>query len=128
MNTAKRYIKNSLIHIHAKWPGPNDARCCPAARKTAVYPRQENPGIYKAGAATQHWRSWRKQETLSVEPVLLLDCFTGYAASQGRWEGNYKDGGNGITRCDGQTPGLCETAAGRRGNPWFYSTAPDCFV
>lgn len=82
MNTAKRYIKNSLIHIHAKWPGPNDACCCPAARKTAVYPRQENPGIYKADAAIQHWRGGGKQATLSVEPVLPLDCFTGYAASQ----------------------------------------------
>ncbi|WP_350282772.1 VCBS repeat-containing protein [Nitrosomonas sp.] len=30
-------VKNNLIHIHAVWPGPNDPRCCPTVKKTAVY-------------------------------------------------------------------------------------------
>lgn len=30
-------VKNGLIHIHALWPGPNDPRCCPTVKKTAVY-------------------------------------------------------------------------------------------
>ncbi len=30
-------IKNGLIHIHSIWPGPNNPRCCPMVKKTAVY-------------------------------------------------------------------------------------------
>jgi hypothetical protein len=35
-------VKDGFIHVHALWPGPNDPRCCPSVKKTAVYQWQGN--------------------------------------------------------------------------------------
>ena len=49
-------VKDGLIHVDAKWPAPNDPRCCPSLQKTTVYAWQGNklvetrPGAKRAAA------------------------------------------------------------------------------
>jgi hypothetical protein len=44
-------VKNGLIHINALWPGPNDPRCCPTVKKTAVYQWQSKALVDVTGRA-----------------------------------------------------------------------------
>lgn len=51
-------VKDGSIHVSAKWPAPNDARCCPSVQRTTAYAWQGNklvetqPGANHAATVT----------------------------------------------------------------------------
>jgi len=49
----KMDIERGLIRVKAKWPGPNDPRCCPSIDKTAYYRWQGNRLLQTSPAAAR---------------------------------------------------------------------------
>jgi hypothetical protein len=51
-------VKDGSIHVSAKWPAPNDSRCCPSLQRTTAYAWQGNqlvetrPGAEHAATVT----------------------------------------------------------------------------